>query len=42
MLEIKNLEVAYGSITALHGINLRVELGATALENRRRSGRFPD
>jgi branched-chain amino acid transport system ATP-binding protein len=27
MLEIKNLEVAYGSITALHGINLRVEKG---------------
>ena len=27
MLEIKDLEVAYGSITALHGINLRVEKG---------------
>jgi branched-chain amino acid transport system ATP-binding protein len=27
MLEIKSLEVAYGSITALHGINLRVEKG---------------
>jgi ABC-type branched-chain amino acid transport systems, ATPase component len=27
MLEIKNLEVAYGSITALHGISLRVEKG---------------
>jgi branched-chain amino acid transport system ATP-binding protein len=27
MLEIRNLEVAYGSITALHGISLRVEKG---------------
>jgi branched-chain amino acid transport system ATP-binding protein len=27
MLEIKDLEVAYGSITALHGISLKVEKG---------------
>jgi branched-chain amino acid transport system ATP-binding protein len=27
MLEIQNLQVAYGSILALHGINLRVEKG---------------
>jgi branched-chain amino acid transport system ATP-binding protein len=27
MLEVKDLEVAYGSITALHGISLKVEKG---------------
>ena len=27
MLEIKNLSVSYGAITALHGISLRVESG---------------
>ncbi len=28
MLEVKNLEVGYGSITALHGVAVRVEKGA--------------
>ncbi len=28
MLEIKNLEVSYGAINALHGISLRVEAGS--------------
>ena len=28
MLEIRNLTVSYGAITALHGISLRVERGS--------------